>query len=362
MDIHRQNRHREKKIFNLISYKLSFSTIYWLHLSNLTTLLLLPVLFSCHTVQEIGPEGEDVRLETKAAISCPLSSLVRSQLDIFTFDDSGTRHLDSYQHCEEFTGQEVNLRSGSGEKIVFVCSNSRRSRQEWSIVNSMEALDRIHVDIRKESRESLCMTGGTGMDAGSGNPVSIDMRTLASEVVLRSVSCDFTGRAYRDNAISDVRVYLTNVNARCSITADGDVMPTEIINAGCLDEEDIATMIEPQILVQDIPGGIRGKASDISLCFLCYPNASPKDTPGTPFTRLVIEGRIDGETWWWPIDINRDGTSEEQGIHRCRQYIYDIVITRKGSSDPDTVVDTDAVRLQMNIRPWKEKDEYQVSF
>lgn len=356
------NRYRGKNIFNVNSYKLSFSTFLRPIMGILTHLVLLPVLFSCRKdIDDTLRETEGMQL-TKASVSYPYSQYGTSGMDIFTFEGSGARHLDSYQHCEQFTGNRVNLRSGNGEKIVFACSNGQRSRQEWSIVNSMEALDRIYADLRKESRNSPCMTGVAVMNAGSGAPVSIEMRSLASEVVLRSVSCDFTGRAYTDRHISDVRVYLTNVNARCSITAEGDVLPTEIVNAGGLDEEDMETMKEPQMLMQEIPEGIRKEVAEVGLAFRCYPNASERESPGTPFTRLVIEGRIDGETFWWPIDINREESAQEQGIHRCRQYIYDVTITRKGSSSPEEVVETDAVRLQMNIRPWTEKDEYQVSF
>lgn len=285
-----------------------------------------------------------------------------SSLDIFTFDVSKAGLLDSYQRHEGFRGYEVYLRSGSGEKNVFACSDGQRSRQEWSIVNSLESLDGLYADLRKEGREHLCMTGSAPLDAGSGKDCNIRMRTLASEIILRSVSCDFSGRAYRDREISDVKVYLTNVNAQCRLTAEGEVMPTEIINAGGLSEEDMADMQEPGLLMQEIIDGITEDVSQVDIRLLCYPNASRNESPGTPFTRLVIEGRIDGETFWWPIDINREEGIEEPGIHRCRQYIYDVTITRKGSSDPDRTVETDAVRLQLKIKPWEEKDEYQVSF
>lgn len=358
----RTNRYRGKNIFNVNSYKLSFSTFLRPVMGILAHLVLLPVLFSCRKDTDDTTMGTEAMQFTKASVSYPFSRHSASQMDIFTFENSGTGHLDSYQHYESYTGNTMSIRSGNGEKIVFACSNGQRSRQEWSIVNSMEALDRIYADLRKESINSPCMTGMNVMDAGTWTPVSIDMRPLSSEVVLRSVSCDFTGRTYTDRHISDVRVYLTNVNARCSITAEGDVLPTEIMNAGGLDEEDMKTMKETQMLMQEIPEGIREEVSEVGLAFRCYPNASERESPGTPFTRLVIEGRIDGETFWWPININRDESDQEQGIHRCRQYIYDVTITRKGSSSPEEVVETDAVRLQMNIRPWTEKDEYQVSF
>ena len=289
-------------------------------------------------------------------------NLTGSSLDIFTFDDDKAGLLDSYQRHEGFSGSEVRLRSGSGSKTVFVCSDGQRTRQEWSIVNSLGTLDGLQADLRKESRKHLCLTGTASMDAGTGTGCDIRMRTLTSEIILRSVSCDFSGRAYQDREISDVRVYLTNVNAQCSLTAEGEVLPTEIINAGGLDEEDMADMLEPGLLMQEIEDGITEKGEEVDIRLMCYPNSSRKESPGTPFTRLVIEGRIDGETFWWPIDINREEGIDEPGIYRCRQYIYDVTITRKGSPDPDMPVDTDAVRLHFKTKPWEEKDRYQVSF
>lgn len=357
-----QNRCREKNFFNVISYKLSFSTIYKLHLSKLTTLILLPALFSCQHDTGNDMAADHIASETKVMLSYPERPWKISSLDIFAFDKDRAGHLDAYQHCEGFIGTEINMRSSNGEKTVFICTEGQRSRMEWSSVNSMEALDRIFVDLRKESRSSLCMSGSADINAGSGIPLKINMRTLASEVTLRSVRCDFTDKAYNDNMISDTRVYLTNVNARCSITAEGDVMPTEIINAGKLDEDYMEIMKEPDMLMHEIPDGIREDISFVNLSMICYPNAGAKDTPGTPFTRLVIEGKIDGETYWWPISINHHEDIAEQGIHRCRQYIYDITITRKGSSDPDEIVDTDALLMKMDIKSWEEKDDYHILF
>ena len=363
MKTYRQNRWREGVIPKVISHKLSSSIFYHkLTLSKFSIMTLLPLLFSCQDILESPEETDDLECHTIMKVSGSHRGLAGSSLDIFTFDSSKAGLLDSYQRCEGFSGSELYLRSGSGEKNVFACSDGQRSRQEWSIVNSRESLDGLYADLRKERRAHLCMTGSASMDAGSGQVCDIRMRTLTSEIVLNSVSCDFSGRAYQDREISDVRVYLTNVNAQCRLTAEGEVMPVEIINAGGLDEEDLSQMAEPDMLVQEIPEGITEDVSEVGISLLCYPNASRKESPGTPFTRLVIEGKIDGETFWWPIDINREDGIEEPGIHRCRQYIYDVTITRKGSHDPDKTVETDAVRLQLNIKPWEEKDRYQVSF
>lgn len=363
MKTYRLNRWREGVFPKVISYKLSSSIFYHkLILSQLTILALFPLLFSCQNVLETNEKPDECVHDTILKVSGRQGGFTGSSLDIFTFDNSRTGLLDSYQRCETFSGSEIYLRSGSGEKKIFACSDGQRSRQEWSIVNSQETLDGLYADLRKERREHLCMTGYAVTDAGNGQACDLDMRTLASEVILRSVSCDFSGKAYHDSMITDVMVYLTNVNAQCCLTSEGEVMPTEIINAGRLNEDDMDAMNEPELLAQEITEGITAHGSNVNISLLCYPNASRKESPGTPFTRLVIEGKIDGETFWWPININREEGTEEQGIYRCRQYIYDLTITRKGSSSPDEVVETDAVRLQLDIKPWVEKDEYQISF
>lgn len=363
MKTYRPNRWREGVFPKVISHKLSSSIYHKLILSQLKFSAFLPLLFSCQSVvmeTQETPEGESHGTVLKVAGRS--GNLSGSSLDIFTFDNSKSGLLDSYQRYEDFHSDEVFLRSCSGEKSVFACADGQRSRQEWSIVNSQESLDMLYADLRKERREHLCMTGSCSMEAGRGQTYDIRLRTLASEVILSSISCDFSGRAYKDRSISDVKVFLTNVNAKCSLTAEGEILPTEIMNAGGLDEEDMAGMAEPDLLMQEITEGITESTSPVNISFICYPNASRKESPGAPFTRLVIEGKIDGETFWWPININREEGMDEQGIHRCRQYIYDLTITRKGSSDPDEVVETDAVRLQLNIKPWEEKEAYQVSF
>ena len=73
----------------------------------------------------------------------------------------------------------------------------------------------------------------------------------------------------------------------------------------------------------------------------CYPNDSDDDMMGSPPTRMVVQGDIDGATYYYPVDINREGfgyTSGPHGLSRNVKYSYSLLITRKGSTDPDTPV------------------------
>lgn len=348
-----KNRCREK-ISPIISTKLSnsiVSSLYELSLSISTTLVLLPALFSCGMT--------DHEVETRISI---MKDVDTGCLDIFTFNDDRMESLDSYQHIDKFSETDIGIRSQNGNKHVFICANGQRERQDWASVNSAFSLEGMQVDLRNERRESLCMTGETNIKAGISEVCEVGMRKIASEVRVRSLRCDFSGKSYEGEQLEGIRIYLTNVNCRCSITADGEVKPVEIANAGKADSADIEFFMEPDMVFQEIDGSIGKEGRILETSLLCYPNGSVSESPGTPYTRLVIEGRIEGETYWWTININRGPEAEEPGIYRNRQYEFDICLTRKGSYDPDIVLETDAAEIKMNIRSWTEKEEYQVTY
>lgn len=346
-----QNRCREKTILSFISTKLSVSTLYKLILSTSTILPLLPALFSCSTL--------DNEIETKISF---IKNEANKCLDVFTFNEDRMESLDSYQHWDRVYGHDIGIRSQNGKKKVFICANGQREKHDWAGINSSASLEDIQVDLQNELRDALCMTGAVEVKAGSPEGYHVMMRKIASEVRVNSLRCDFTGKSYEGELLDDIRIYLTNVNTRCSITADGAIMPMEIINAGNADKEDMATLRQPDMIFQEILGSVGNEKRELNVSLLCYPNASVTESPGTPFTRLVIEGRLEGETYWWPININRAEDSSEPGIYRNRQYIYDICLTRKGSDDPDHIIETDAAEIKTIVRSWTEKEGYQVVY
>jgi hypothetical protein len=87
-----------------------------------------------------------------------------------------------------------------------------------------------------------------------------------------------------------------------------------------------------------------------------------EEGPGSPFTRLVIQGVLDGEVWYWPIDINRGEGRSPEGIAGNCSYSFDIKLTRKGSADPDTAIKTESATIIMEVEKWEEKEEYSVAF
>lgn len=338
----------------------------------ITLLHLVPaVLYGCsdaeHTVIE------DIRREID--ISLTKSQDVKGPLDIFVFKDDRMQKLDCYLHLGDFSMWKGGVVTGSGDRIISFVTGMVKEKEDWTGISSRAALEKVTVNLEEESRDAAIMSGETIVSGGADyagtygearSGADVELTPLSSRICLERLSCDFTGRPYSDNSISDVKVYLTNVNASCGILASGKISPSRIINQGRLSEEDMAGFKDKSLVYHQVTDPVEKEGRWTPIDFLCYPNNAPEESPGTPFTRLVIEGRVDGKTFYWPVDINRnasDGTdSEEQGICRGRRYTFDITITGKGVSDPDTPVSSEYIDINFKIKEWEEKEDCVILF
>ena len=352
-----QNGCREETVFLGVSLKLLIQPVVHMLFLGKICIFLLPTLFSCKGYIEGTSETDDIGVETAIMMNDDVKSAEVESLDIFAFDIGDTMHLDSYQHIDDYDTSDISIRSQSGRKHIFICANGQRSIYDWAGINSMESIDKIYVDLRKERRDALCATAEGIVTAGDGKVYKMELKKIASEIVLNSIKCDFSGKSYEGESLTDVRVYLTNVNAECRLTADGHILPSGMINSGGPDLDDIESLAESDMLYRKIDRPVGNRRINVDISLICYPNTSTIEGPGTAFSRLVIEGKIEGETFWWPININREKDADEPGVHRNSRYIYDVTITRKGTKDPDTVIDTESAEISMRISSWNKKDE-----
>lgn len=327
-----------------------------------TLLTLLPALsWGCSAEESMSSAtSADERIALK--ITRGYSDSQMNSLDIFVFKDEAIKSLDCYQRVERPENWEGDVSSSSGDRIINICANSQLERDEWPWIRSQDALKKITVSLELESRMSPFMSGEVKVSATKGKPHHTDiiMRPAASEIHLRSLCCDFTGKPYSGEKLTDIKVYLTNINAECGMLSDGEILPTRLINVGRLCEEDLELFADPGLVYQEISGTVGKSPVRPDIRLWCYPSNAADESPGTPYSRLVIEGKISGSTYYWPININRE--DDGGGISRNRRYTFDVRITRKGSTDPDIPVDADNMEITFNSEPWEEKEEYQVRF
>ena len=275
-----------------------------------------------------------------------------STLDILTFNDDRLQRLDSYRRIENFDGTVSFAESMEGNKIFFLYSGTQKDRYSWAEICSFSSLRKITCDLEKENRDFPSMTGLCRHTAGASG-AELEMKPLTCEVNLKSLRCDFSGKPYSDEEIRNAKVYLTNVNATSSILPASPERTTRLINVGMLNEWDVREFEDKSIIVREVTESITEKASLLNISLLCYPGS--EDRPRC--TRLVIEGEIDGDLYYWPIEVN-NGASLERG---CR-YTYNITITRKGVTDPESVLEPMTADIKFKIKEWQEKEEYQVGF
>ena len=337
-------------------------------LGRIITLLHLVPAVLCGCSDAEHPAYEEIRREIGIALT--KSQDVKGPLDIFVFEDDRMRKLDCYLRLEDFSMWKGGVVTGSGDRIITFITGIQKKKDDWIGITSRAALEKIIVNLEDESPEAVVMSGETGVRGavdytgvyGEVRPeANIELSPVSSQICLERLSCDFTGKPYSDKSISNVKVYLTNVNASCGVLASGEIAPTRIINQGRLSEEDLADFKDRSLIYHQVaePVGKSGKWTPLE--FLCYPSSAPEEAPGTPFTRLVIEGKVDGRTFYWPVDINRS-QKEGQGIDRGRRYAFDIKITGKGVSDPDTPVSSEYIDINFKIKEWDEKEDYSILF
>lgn len=314
---------------------------------------ILIVLFLSGCCPDVLPGKEMVHINKTSSLPFLTSQSKGSTLDIFTFEDDRLRRLDSYQRIEQFAGNTAYAESTGGKKIFFFCLCSHRSAYEWADMNSYSSLGKVRFELEDETRGCLTRTGECRALAGDTG-AEVVLKPLVASICLKKLSCDFSGTPYAGSKLTDIRAYLTNVNGTSGLLDPDHQKPERIINQGMLNEYDLRGFSERDLVFSDIAASLGRSSLNPDVCFLCYPNPGNTNSPGSPCTRLVIEGKIGGITYYWPVSIT--------GIERGCRYEFDIHIRRKGTSDPDIPVEMSECEIQFETKPWEEKEDYGIRF
>ena len=323
--------------------------------------LIFPALICGCTAPELAQTYPDAPESNRVKTIIKMNSQALC-LDVFTFENDRMERLDSYQRIDkDLHGDKLcSIASRAGEKTVVIIANSHADKYEWIDINSRKALQKKTFDLEDEDPENLMLIGEYKTTAGKA--FQAILTPMTAEIVLRSIRCDFAGLPYEGENMTDVKVYLTNINASCGIWTGEETFPTRVINAGRLSEHDMAGFRHPEMVVQEIDSDIGAECIYPDIRLRAYPNSSPEESAGSPYTKLVVEGKIDGHTYYYPISINRGNEKKGSGIRRNKRYIYDLTITRTGLEDPDGTIEDTEHKIIMEIKEWKEKDWYDIRF
>ena len=337
-------------------------------LLTLTFSLTMPAfLFSCSETEDTVCEKtcRDMALSLKAADSKDLD--LPAIIDIFVFNDDGLQRLDSYQRItySPENGSVPYSASRRGKKKIVAIVNPQNDKYEWAGINSFQSLLSVKAALEKEEGQKRLMSGTGYAYAGKDRNCAIEVSPMTSEIILNSIKCDFSSKPYRNAKLENVRVYLTNVNASASLLQTDNFKPEKLYNISGCSDEDLQEFSNPELICRSLENAVGSQPIFPGIKLLCYPNESSEDSPGSPFTRLVIEGRINGKICYYPISINRPESghcSGEPGIGRNCRFVYDITIKSTGSSHPETEVTPGTMEIKCSTINWEDKDNNDIIF
>lgn len=302
----------------------------------------LPAFFLIACTPLKAPEYTTPGLRKAQIYIYPAGKTSVQGLDLLFFQDAPLYRLDAYQHLDGISGNRVTGTSSTAARQVVILSGYPSDAYTWSGIRSLASLADLPFRLEDEDPAAPMLYGIS--EAGSMGKVVL--RPVLAKVTLRSIACDFSGRTYAGERLQDVRAYLTYARKECRPFAEED-RPADWLNAGRLDEAQTASLSHPETVLQDLTASLGGRIRP-EAAFYAYPNPSDGTAFGNPVTRLVIEGKLRGTVYYYPIDL--------PGLEADVQYLMDVTLTRAGTTDPDTPAVSGSIRLESQVLDWDGRD------
>jgi len=273
-------------------------------------------------------------------------------------EDANVNHLDVFifrNGILESFGSADN--SGS-----LALSASMGMKEIWAVVNGpdfssvsegakLEDFKNVAVSLSDNRDDGFIFVGSGNFDITGSTEIQIVVSRLASRVVVRKITKDFSVEANQAKEFVVRSIYLTNVQGANSVggnafQADGGLWYNKMM----YEPSNSHPYLHDAVGVT-VPGTVGNPGSyEVEHQFFGLPNDCVSDvsmgTWSRRRTRLVIEASLDGEVMYYPITMS-------VGFERNKSYEFnEVVITKKGSSDPDKLVDGMDVAVSVEILPW----------
>lgn len=289
-----------------------------------------------------------------------------STLDVFVFDKS-TGALDGFKSFkgDELTSlSDLEIKSKVGLKNIYAVANVASSL--WQGVTSETKFLEVQSNLKDEDYKRFIMSGYAESNISNSTTVSIEISRLVCRIVVKDIKVDFSSTPYSGMKLENVKVYLTNVNGNIKVA--GGQLPNQILKLNALGykSEDCSNSKIIDLLCNQL-GDISSSGITQPYYFYTYENLLSDETPNDKYTRLVVQGDLDGKTYYYPININRENYGwsdniDHKGIKRNSSYTYSITITRPGSLTPEDMVDFAALSLNLIVDDWKVIPESIIEF
>ena len=257
-----------------------------------------------------------------------------SNVQFFVFDGEV---LDAYKKIGSATSTTMTVKAG--DKTVWAVVNA----PDISNVTTLTQLKAVSSTLLNNASNFVMVGSNTGT-VPSEDPVEIEVKRIASRVVVKKVTAAFSNPAYASMSCKLVKMFLIN--------APGDIN-LELTNAPTTwyaqRAYEAVTGLTDHLSTSGSNHELNTSAFETECRHYCYPNPTVADSQATTWsarhTRMVIEVLLGSETFYYPITmpVLEPGKSYE---------IENLTITRKGSNNPDQPISLSDATFEISVKDW----------
>lgn len=257
-----------------------------------------------------------------------------ANVQFFVFDGEV---LDAYQKIA--SGLSTTMTVKSGEKTVWAVVNA----PDITNVTTLTQLKAVSSTLLNNASNFVMVGSNTGT-VPSEDPIEIEVKRIASRVIVKKVTAAFTNPAYASMSCKLVKMFL--INAAGDTNLELTAAPTTWHAQRAYEA---VTGLTDHLSTSGGNHELNTSAFDTDCYHYCYPNPTVADSQSTTWsarhTRMVIEVLLGSETFYYPVTmpVMEPGKSYE---------IENLTITRKGSSNPDQPISLSDATFEIRVKDW----------
>ena len=279
-------------------------------------------------------------------------------LEIFVFrvnpggQDDGV--LDGYR---KFAGAELGdlskleVQTTTGEKMIYAVANSHRAN--WKGINTRALFEQQTAVLGDENLKSFIMVGGVQEQLKIASTVSFTIKRLVARVKVNSIKTAFKDGPYEGMELKDVKAYLLHAQAE-KVIYNGLGDNLRVYNKGEAKAEDTDACTMDGLIYDNLQSNVSDAGYTTPHYFYSFENGFAEETEGNKFTRIVIEGELDGTVYYYPVVLKE--------LKRNCCYSVDITVKRPGSLDPDSDVEKGTLVATISVKDWEPVSDSVVEF
>ncbi|MGM9790846.1 MAG: hypothetical protein ACI3Y4_00410 [Candidatus Cryptobacteroides sp.] len=293
----------------------------------------LVVMASCNK-QENAPQ-QIVKGE-KAVLNVTISG--GPQAKAASFDENKVDSLQVFV----FSGNELDA-YGSAKAMTLTLNATTGQRTVYALVNAPDLSGIVKKDellagistLSDNAPGSFVMIGSDDCTLSSSSNITIEVSRLAARLMLHKITRNLSSdglAALGAEKFELVRIYAADVV--CNTNYAGNMAAPYIWKNSTLADSSIDTSDEFLLRTLSPSAAIaQGASYEEDMCVYVYPNPTLEDSGSAHCTRLVVECKIDGQFYTYPVVIPKVESNKSYEINN-------LILTRLGNqSDGDNNID-----------------------